>query len=78
MYSSCTVLTRSDKCVWKRKLKRKNWLKVLLEETDPNCEIGIEACAGAHHWARILMNKGYQVKIIAPQFVKPYVKSKQE
>jgi transposase len=66
---------RSGKLVWKRKLSRKNWLKVLLKETDPSCEIGIEACAGAHHWARILMNKGYQVKIIAPQFVKPYVKS---
>jgi len=66
---------RSDKLVWKRKLSRKNWLKVLLKETDSSCEIGIEACAGAHHWARILMHKGYQVKIIAPQFVKPYVKS---
>jgi len=66
---------RSDKLIWKRKLSRKNWLKVLLKETDPSCEIGIEACAGAHHWARELMSKGYQVKIIAPQFVKPYVKS---
>jgi transposase len=66
---------RSDKCVWKRKLSRAKWLKVLLRETDPSCEIGMEACTGAHHWARVLMSKGYQVKIIAPQFVKPYVKS---
>ena len=35
----------------------------------------MEACAGAHHWARLLMEKGYNVKIIPPQFVTPNVKS---
>ena len=35
----------------------------------------MEACAGAHHWARLLQAKGFTVKLIAPQFVKPYVKS---
>ena len=30
---------RSGKCVWKRKLSRKKWLKTLLEQTDPSCEI---------------------------------------
>lgn len=35
----------------------------------------MEACGGAHHWARLLRSKGYVVKLIAPQFVKPYVKS---
>ena len=35
----------------------------------------MEACAGAHHWARELQSRGYTVKLIAPQFVKPYVKS---
>ena len=35
----------------------------------------MEACAGAHHWGRILRDAGYQVKIIPPQFVKPFVKS---
>lgn len=39
------------------------------------CEIGMEACAGAHHWARRLSEQGYQVKLIPPQFVTPYVKS---
>ena len=38
-------------------------------------EIGMEACGGAHHWARVLQAKGYRVKLIAPQFVKPYVKT---
>jgi transposase len=35
----------------------------------------MEACAGAHHWARQLMQRGYPVKIIPPQFVKPFIKS---
>ncbi len=41
----------------------------------PSCLIGMEACAGAHHWARKLQTFGHTVKLIAPQFVKPYVKS---
>jgi len=66
---------RHEKAVWHRRLKRNNWLKVLLKTVEPGCEIGMEACAGAHHWARLLMQKGFTVKLIAPQFVKPYVKS---
>ena len=66
---------RNEKPVWRRKLNRAEWLKVLLEKIEPGCEIGMEACGGAHHWARKLQAKGCTVKLIAPQFVKPYVKS---
>ena len=66
---------RHGKAVWRRRLTRDQWLKVLLEKVEPGCEIGMEACAGAHHWARELQAKGFTVKLIAPQFVKPYVKS---
>ncbi len=41
----------------------------------PPCLIGMEACASAHHWARKLSSHGHTVKLIAPQFVKPYVKT---
>ncbi|HEX8936257.1 MAG TPA: IS110 family transposase, partial [Pseudonocardiaceae bacterium] len=37
--------------------------------------IGMEACGGAHDWARRFREHGHPVKLIAPQFVKPYVKS---
>ena len=37
--------------------------------------IGMEACGGAHYWARCLREQGHEVKLMAPQFVKPYVKS---
>lgn len=39
------------------------------------CTIGMEACAGAHYWSRYLQIYGHQVRLIAPQFVKPFVKS---
>ena len=39
------------------------------------CLIGMEACGSAHHWARKLESYGHTVKLMAPQFVKPYVKT---
>jgi transposase len=41
----------------------------------PPCLIGMEACGGAHHWTRVLKNFDHTVRMMAPQFVKPYVKS---
>ena len=52
-----------------------NGLDALSERLAPGAEIGMEACASAHHWARELQKRGYWVKLIAAQFVKPYVKS---
>ena len=40
----------------------------------PPTVIGMEACGAAHYWARVLAQLGHQVKLIAPQHVKPYVK----
>ena len=66
---------RNEKAVWRRKLTRENWVKVLLDTVEPGCEIGMESCGGAHHWARSLQAHGFRVRLIAPQFVKPYVKT---
>ena len=41
----------------------------------PPCLIGMEACGSAHHWARKLQGLGHTVRLISPQFVKPYVKT---
>lgn len=38
------------------------------------CTIALEACAGAHHWGREISALGHDVRLIAPQYVKPYVK----
>jgi transposase len=39
------------------------------------CRIGMEACASSHHWGRTLERYGHTVRLMAPQFVKPYVKA---
>jgi transposase len=36
------------------------------------CTIGIEACTGAHHWARLFAAQGHSVKLMAPKLVSPY------
>jgi transposase len=64
-----------EKPVWRQRLPRDRWLQMVLEKVEPGCEIGMESCGGAHHWARQLEALGFRVKLIAPQFVKPYVKS---
>jgi transposase len=38
----------------------------------PPCTIGIEACSGAHHWARLFATHGHSVRLIAPKLVTPY------
>lgn len=65
----------SEQPVWRARLKRDRWIGELERRVDPGSTIGMECCAGAHHWARLLRSRGYRVRLIAPQFVKPYVKS---
>lgn len=60
---------------WQSKLKREQWISAVCERAQPGTEIAMEACAASHHWGRILQSKGYQVRLIAAQFVKPFVKS---
>ena len=66
---------RSEKAAWRRKLSRAEWIKAVQQNVPLEAEIGMEACGSAHHWARELRALGYSVKLIAAQFVKPYVKS---
>jgi transposase len=40
----------------------------------PACLVGMEACSSAHHWARELLALGHEVRLIPPQYAKPYVK----
>ena len=66
---------RAERTTWRRRLRREDWIDALRERLEPGGEVGTEACGGAHHRARELQKLGYKVKLIAPQFVKPYVKS---
>lgn len=66
----------SDKdghAVLRRKLRRNEVLDAFAGL--PPCLVGMEACATAHHWARAIEQLGHSVKIIPPQYVRPYVKT---
>jgi transposase len=57
----------------RKQLKRAQMLD-FFRKLEP-CLVAMEACGGSHYWARELIKLGHQVRLIAPQFVKPYVKS---
>jgi transposase len=59
--------------VYRKRLSRHDVMPCIAKL--PPVRIGIEACGGAHDWARRFRAHGHEVKRMAPQFVKPYVKS---
>lgn len=61
------------KAVVRKQLKRAQMATFFVNL--PPCLIGMEACGSAHYWARKLQEFGHTVRLMAPQFVKPYVKS---
>lgn len=61
------------KVVLKKQLRRDQMATFFVNL--PPCLIGMEACSSAHHWARKLQGMGHTVRLMAPQFVKPYVKT---
>lgn len=58
--------------VLRKRLRRNQVLDFFVAQ--PRCIVGIEACATAHHWAREIMALGHDVRLLPPQYVKPYVK----
>jgi transposase len=66
------ALNRTGRFIKKKQLKRQQVLAHTA--TLESCTIVMEACGGANYWAREFMAQGHQVKLIAPQYVKPYVK----
>lgn len=63
---------RRGKAVFRRKFSRKQLIEFLAPFH--RCTVVMEACAGAHHMARHLASFGHDVKLINPQFVRPFVK----
>ena len=64
---------KQGKVVLRRRLRREQ-VAPFFANLSP-CLVGLEACGGAHYWARRLSGFGHTVRLMAPQFVKPYVKS---
>ena len=58
--------------VFRKKINRARLLEFFASQ--PPCTVAMEACGGAHHWAREITKLGHEVKLIAPKYVKPFVK----
>jgi len=65
-------VNEDDEVVIKKQLKRAQMLAYFARL--PPCLIGMESCGGAHYWSRALTKLGHSVKMMAPVFVKPYLK----
>lgn len=63
----------NGKIVMKKKIMRDQFLNFMAQQ--PKCLVGMEACGGSNYWARELIKLGHDAKLMAPQFVKPYVKT---
>jgi transposase len=66
-------MDKKGKIVLRKRLSRHDLMPFLAKL--PPVRIGMEACGGAHDWARRFREQGHEVKLMAAQFVKPYVKS---
>jgi transposase len=62
----------SGAVLFRKRLRRDQLLSFFV--TLPPCTVAMEACAGAHHWGREIGKLGHKVKLIAPAYVKPFVK----
>ena len=61
------------RAVLRRKLRRGKVLAFFAGL--PSCLVGMEACASAHYWAREIQALGHEVRLIPPQYVRPFVKT---
>jgi len=62
----------SGAVVFRKKINRAKLLEFFASQ--PPCTVAMEACGGAHHWGREMAKLGHEVKLIAPKYVKPFVK----
>lgn len=70
VFEMCAI-SKTGETVWTKRLKRTAFER-FIETQAPRCVIGMEACAGAHHWGRRFEALGFTVKLMAPRPVQAY------
>ena len=73
--NSCSVVGLDDtgKVIMRRRMHRDSVIKIASGLAP--CVVAMEACCGAHHLGRILRERGHQVRLMSPEYVRPYVKA---
>ncbi len=73
--NSCSVvgMDTTGQIVLRRRMRRESVVK--LAAGLPACIVAMEACCGAHHLGRLLQRQGHEVRLISPEYVRPYVKA---
>jgi transposase len=73
--NSCSVvgLDESGAVVKRRRMRRDSI--VAFTSALPSCVVAMEACCGAHHLGRLLLAQGHTVRLMSPEYVRPYVKA---
>jgi transposase len=73
--NSCSVvgLDRTGRVVLRRRMRRESI--VTLAAKLSGCVVAMEACCGAHHLGRLLAAQGHEVRLMSPEYVRPYVKA---
>jgi transposase len=73
--NSCSIVGLDDggAVVLRRRMRREGVIKLAVKLQ--SCVIAMEACCGAHHLGRVLRAQGHEVRLMSPEYVRPYVKS---
>src|ERR1700739_1864780 len=73
--NSCSVVgvDATGRVVMRRRMRRES--VVALAAKLPGCVVAMEACCGAHHLGRLLGAEGHEVRLMSPEYVRPYVKA---
>ena len=74
--NSCSLvgLDMSGKVVLRRRMRRDRVI-AFASELSPSCTVAMEACCGAHHMGRALADLGHEIRLMSPEYVRPYVKA---
>ncbi len=73
--NSCSVvgMDAAGQVVLRRRMRRETI--IALAAKLPRCIVAMEACCGAHHLGRLLVAQGHEVRLMSPEYVRPYVKA---
>ena len=73
--NSCSVVGVDERgaVVVRRTMRRQTFIEFV--EKLPTCVVAMEACCGAHHLGRLFTTRGHKIRLMSPEYVRPYVRA---